>query len=266
MAKELAGAVCVVTGGSSGIGRACARLLAARGAKVYVLARSKERLAAAVEEIEQAGGFAEALVADVASPEELAHAAAKVRAAGEGVDILVAGAGIMDLGPADQMPLSQYEAMMRVNYLGVVGTVQSFLPLVKEGRWKRIAIVSSLAAKVSPPYFGAYSASKAAVTGFAHALRQELAREGIRVTLVHPGPCATPLVDGYIGGEYYPVPPGVPVIAPDQVARAIWRGIRKGRREVFVPRRLAVTAWLAGIAPGAVDGTYRLLDRGKRGK
>ena len=110
------------------------------------------------------------------------------------------------------------------------------------------------------------SASKAAVTGFAHALRQELAREGIRVTLVHPGPCATPLVDGYIGGEYYPVPPGVPVIAPDQVARAIWRGIRKGRREVFVPRRLAVTAWLAGIAPGAVDGTYRLLDRGKRGK
>jgi len=99
MAKELAGAVCVVTGGSSGIGRACARLLAARGAKVYVLARSKERLAAAVEEIEQAGGFAEALVADVASPEELAHAAAKVRAAGEGVDILVAGAGIDGPGP-----------------------------------------------------------------------------------------------------------------------------------------------------------------------
>ena len=85
------------------------------------------------------------------------------------------------------------------------------------------------------------------------------------MTLVHPGPAATPLVDGYIGGEYYPVPPGVPVISPDQVARASGAGL-KGPPRGVCPRRLAVTAWLAGIAPGAVDGTYRLLDRGKRGK
>lgn len=264
MPRGFAGAVAAVTGGSSGIGRTCAKALAARGAKVYVLARSKERLAATVEEIERAGGFARALAVDVASRDELADTASKIDAAEGRLDILIAGAGIMDLGPAEAMPLDQYEAMMRVNYLGVVGTVQSFLPLVRRGDRRRIAILSSLAAKVSPPYFGAYSASKAAVTGFAHALRQELAGEGIRVVLIHPGPTATPLVDGYIGGEYYPVPPGVPVVSADRVAQAVLRAIQSGRREVYVPRRLAVTAWLAGVVPAAVDSTYRMLRRTRK--
>jgi len=261
MAQRFAGAVAVITGGSSGIGQACARLLAAEGAKVYLLARSKERLAATVEGIARTAGEAHALSVDVTSGEQLAEAAAAVEKAEGRVDVLVAGAGIMDLGPACELPRELFEAMMRVNYFGVIDTVRSFLPLVQRGQRKRIAILSSLAAKIAPPYFSAYSASKAAVTGFAHALRQELHPQGIRVILIHPGPTATPLVDGYLGGEYYPVPPGVPVVSPELVAKATLKAIDRGRREVFVPRRLAVTAWLAGIVPGAVDLTYRMVGR-----
>lgn len=263
MAQRFAGAVAAVTGGSSGIGRACARLLAAEGATVYVMARSKERVAAAVEEIARAGGKARAIEVDVTSGEQLAEAAAAVDKAEGRVDILLAAAGIMDLGPVEKLSRELFEAMMRVNYFGVVDTVRAFLPLIRRGRHKRIAIVSSLAAKISPPYFAAYSASKAAVAGFAHALRQELRPEGIRVVLIHPGPAATPLIDGYIGGEYYPVPPGVPIVAPEVVAKAALKAIERGSREVFVPRRLAAAAWLAGIVPGAVDLTYRLVGRKK---
>ena len=259
MSGRFEGAVAAVTGGSSGIGQACARLLASQGATVYVMARSRERLATTVASIHREGGNARAIEVDVTSGEQLARAAAALQQVEGRLDILIAGAGIMDLGPAADLPPEQFEAMMRVNYFGVVETVRRFLPLLRLGRHKRIAIIASLAAKIAPPYFGAYSASKAAVAGFAHALRQELRPEGMRVSLVHPGPTATPLVDGYIGGEYYPVPPGVPIVAPELVARATLKAIARGRREVFVPRRLAVTAWLAAIAPGAVDLTYRLL-------
>jgi len=263
MGREFAGKVAAVTGGSSGIGRACAKLLAAQGAKVYLMARSRERLAAAVEEIARAGGQAEAVQVDVTSGEQLAEAAAFLEKAEGRVDVLLAGAGIMELGPVSELSYDLFEAMMRVNYFGVVETVRRFLPLVQKGEFKRIGIISSLAAKISPPYFSAYSASKAAVAGFAHALRQELAPQGIRVVLIHPGPAATPLVDGYLGGRYYPLPPGVPVVSPEHVARAALKAIRKGRREVFVPRRLALTAWMAGVVPGAVDLTYKLVGRGK---
>lgn len=265
MGDRFAGAVAVVTGGSSGIGKASAKALAARGAKVYLLARSRERLQQAADEIRRAGGEAYALPVDVTSPEQLAQAAQAVEAAHGKLDVVIAGAGVMDLGPVEAMPEDALTSMMQINYFGVVHTVRSFLPLIKKGEGKRIAILSSLASKVAPPYFGPYSASKAAVTGFAHALRQELRPQGIKVVLVHPGPTATPLVDGYIGGAYYPVPPGVPVVSPELVAEAIVRAVARGRREVFVPRRLAVTAWLAGIFPGAVDWTYRIVGRSGHG-
>ena len=221
------------------------------GRKVYVIARSRERLAATVDEMQRAGGDAHSLPVDVTSEEQLVHAASVIESDAGKVDILIAGAGIMDLGPVETMPSETFEAMMRVNYLGVVHTVRAFLPLVNKGGQGRIAILSSLAAKISPPYFAAYSASKAAVTGFAHALRQELLHQGTRVVLIHPGPTATPLVDGYIGGEYYPVPPGVPVVSPELVAKVVLRAIERGQAEVFVPRRLMATAWLAGLLPAS---------------
>lgn len=261
MADRFSGAIAVITGGSSGIGKTCAKALAARGAKVYLLARSHEKLAKVVDEIRAAGGEAYGLSVDVTSVEQLAQGAATIEAAHGKVDVVIAGAGVMDLGPAETMSWETLVAIMQINYFGVVRTVRAFLPLLKKGEGRRLAILSSLASKVAPPYFGAYSASKAAVTGFAHALRQELLPERIKVVLIHPGPTATPLVEGYIGGDYYPVPPGVPVVSPEVVAQAILRAVARGRREVYVPRRLAVTAWLAGIFPGAVDWTYRLVGR-----
>ena len=223
--------------GRAGSANRAAKALAAQGAKVYVIARSRERLAATVDEMQRAGGDAHSLPVDVTSEEQLVHAASVIESDAGKVDILIAGAGIMDLGPVETMPSETFEAMMRVNYLGVVHTVRAFLPLVNKGGQGRIAILSSLAAKISPPYFAAYSASKAAVTGFAHALRQELLHQGTRVVLIHPGPTATPLVDGYIGGEYYPVPPGVPVVSPELVAKVVLRAIEHGRaRSVCTPQ------------------------------
>ena len=188
-----------------------------------------------MEEIARAGGQAEAVQVDVTSGEQLAEATASRKEPPK------AASTCCWPGPASwtwarlRAPLRPFRSHDAGQLLRGRRHGPPFSPLVQKGEFKRIGIISSLAAKISPPYFSAYSASKAAVAGFAHALRQELAPQGIRVVLIHPGPAATPLVDGYLGGRYYPLPPGVPVVSPEHVARAALKAIRKGRREVSSP-------------------------------
>lgn len=256
-----AGEVAVITGGSGGIGSACARLIAAQGGKVYLLGRSQQKLERVVEEIKEAGGTATALTVDVSSEEEVAEAAQAIGVAEGRIDLLVNSAGSMTLGRSAQMEPKLFEEMMRVNYMGVVFAVHAFLPWLRQGERRMIVNISSLAGKIAPPYFAAYAASKFAVNGYSYSLRQELAPEGIKVMLVEPGPTQTAFIEGYIWGEYYPLPPGVPIIGPGKVAQAVVKGVLKRRQEVVVPGRLAPLVRLAGALPSLVDLTYRLVNR-----
>lgn len=260
MKKRFEGEVAVITGGSGGIGRAAAEAFAARGAKVVVVGRSEAKLAEAVEAIERAGGVGEALVGDVASEADMEAIARRVAEQDGKVDVLINGAGVLHLGPVEALDAAVFRETIEVNFLGVVHAVKAFLPLLRAGNRKVIINLSSLAGRIAPPYFSSYAGSKFAVAGFSHALRQEVSREGIRVVVVYPGPIQTPMIEGKIRGEYYPLPPGVPIVGPEAVARALVRAALRPRRELAVPKRLKAPTWLGSLFPAIVDWMYRPLD------
>lgn len=190
----LKGRVAVVTGASSGIGRATALALAQAGARVAVGARRTDRLDALVSEIASAGGEAIARPLDVverASCEGLVGAAASEWGA---VDILVNNAGLMPLSFVKRLKVGEWERMVDVNIKGVLYMTAAALPAMTEAKSGHIVNVSSVAGRLVFPAGSVYCGTKHFVTAFSEGLRQELsARSGIRVTCVEPGVVATEL-------------------------------------------------------------------------
>jgi short-subunit dehydrogenase len=181
---------------------------------------------------------------------------ATVRQRAGRLDVLINCAGQLEVGPAAKLGVAVAERLIRVNYLGAVATIHGCLDLLRRGQAPVIVNVASMAGRIAPPYMAAYAASKFALAGYTHALRQELRPEGIHVGLVLPGPVDTPMVTGRLGGRYYPRLRFVPVLDADQVAQAIVRAAAQRLPEVVVPRRLAVAARLGSAFPKLVDWLY----------
>ncbi|MGW5685439.1 SDR family oxidoreductase [Nonomuraea sp. NPDC003754] len=196
MTDNLAGRTAIITGASSGIGAATATLLAARGARVALLARREERLTDLVQEIKQAGGEAIAVAADVADSASVAAAVQRVLGVFGGVDLVVNNAGIMLPAPAEQADLADWESQIDVNVTGALRIVHALTPSLLRAAATGPADlinISSIASHVPFPSFAAYTASKAAVTHLSTTLRAELGGRGVRVTAVEPGVVATEL-------------------------------------------------------------------------
>ncbi|WP_157248316.1 SDR family oxidoreductase [Nonomuraea typhae] len=196
MTDNLKGRTAIVTGASSGIGAATATLLAARGARVALLARREERLTGLVQEIKQAGGEAIAAAADVAGSASVATAVERVLGVFGGVDLVVNNAGIMLPAPAEQADLADWESQIDVNVTGALRVVHALTPSLLRAAATGPADlinISSIASHVPFPSFAAYTASKAAVTHLSATLRAELGGRGVRVTAVEPGIVATEL-------------------------------------------------------------------------
>jgi NAD(P)-dependent dehydrogenase (short-subunit alcohol dehydrogenase family) len=256
--KPFANEVALIVGGSSGIGRETALLLAERGASVVLLARGMDRLQEAAEEIRRRGGEAEILAADVSSREEMEQAARRLAERFGRLDILVYSAAVFYLSPVETMDLALARQSMEINYWGAVQVTQSFLPLIRKGRRQSLLYVSSLSVPCTPPFFTAYASSKHALRGFVLALRQELRPEGIHVGMVSPGPVDTPLIEKDLHRELYRLPPGIPVLQPRPVAEGIVKALRKRKKELILPRRMTLAAWLAQASPSLVEWYYRL--------
>lgn len=261
VAGWLSGEVAVVTGASSGIGRALARALAREGATVVLLARRTRELEELAAEIAAGGGSALPVAADVTDWPSVRRAAEQVAARLPAVDLLVHGAGIFAAAPFLELDPEQPAQLIMTNYLGVVHVTRGFLPLLRRSRRRSIVMISSLAGKLVPPFMGAYAASKFAVTAFAHGLRQELRPEGFHVGVIHPGPVSTPMVEGHLGGPYYLLPPGVPVLTAGEVAAATLRLIRRREKERVAPGWMAPLTRTGAALPGLVDWVYRLAAR-----
>ena len=253
----------VVTGASSGIGRAAAVLLAAKGARVWAVARSEGPL----EELATDTPGITPVVADVAVDEDRA---AVVDRAGP-VDVLVNNAGIGWLGAVEDMPPEQVRKLFEINVLGLVDITQRVLPGMLERGRGHVVNVASVASWVAVPPLTVYSATKFAVQGFSEGLRREMAGRGVVVTTINPGPVATrfghrarsedPLTERMGDG----VMPGVPVsLAARAIVRAIRMGAAPGYATISVPRVVGL-ARLAAL-PGArlVVDAGALLTRGAR--
>ncbi|RQS26838.1 MULTISPECIES: SDR family oxidoreductase [unclassified Burkholderia] len=187
----------VVTGASSGIGLATARLLAARGAKVALLARRKKNLDKAVEEIRQAGGTALAVEVDVTVQASVDAAAQAVSTAFGRTDLVFNNAGVMLPGAIDDLNLGEWEKQIDLNVTGVMRVLHAFIPQLKqaasEGASVDLINTSSIAAQYIYPYFSVYTATKAYVSHLTRHLRVELGQQNIRVSMIEPGIVATEL-------------------------------------------------------------------------
>jgi NADP-dependent 3-hydroxy acid dehydrogenase YdfG len=188
----LTGKTALVTGASSGIGRAAAVALAAAGAQVALVARRAERLKDLVAEIEAAGGKALARPADVTDEEEAALAVEDTIGHFGGLDILVNAAGMTQTGKVENADLTDWRYVMELNFWASMYTARAAIPALKAGGGGDIVNISSTAGRRAVgATFGPYAASKFALTAFNESLRAEVTLAGIRVCIIEPGATAT---------------------------------------------------------------------------
>jgi short-subunit dehydrogenase len=257
---RLSGAVALVTGGSSGIGAATARSLAAAGARVLIAGRDVQRLEAVSRET---GGLA--LPCDLAAspgPADLADAA--LRAAGalrspggardgaEGIDILVNNAGLGWAGPFADITAGKVAELVAVNLTAPMELTRLLMPGMIARGHGRVVFVSSIAGATGVRGEAVYSATKAGLGTFAESLAYELNGHDVRVSVIVPAVIDTPFFDrrGRPYGRRRPGP-----LPAERVAQAIMSCLERDRDVAYVPRWMRVPAWLHGAAPG----TFRAL-------
>lgn len=184
--------VAVVTGASQGIGRACARALAARGARVIAGARQTAKLAELVSEIEAAGGSAEAVTLDVCDQQSVK---ALARSHGKAVDILVNNAGITADGLAMRMRDADWDRVLDTNLTGAFRCARALMRPMLRKRWGRIINIASVVGLSGNAGQSNYTASKAGLIGLTKTLALELASRNITVNAIAPGFVATAMTD-----------------------------------------------------------------------
>ncbi|WP_103670408.1 SDR family oxidoreductase [Pseudanabaena sp. BC1403] len=186
--------VVIITGASSGIGEATARLLAKNGAKVILGARRIDRLEAIVKDIHAEGGIAECQTLDVTQRKQLEAIAKFAKDKFGHVDVLINNAGVMPLSTLDQLNVEEWDRMIDVNIKGVLYGIAAILPVMKEQKFGQIINLSSIAGHTVYPTSAVYCATKFAVGAISEGLRQEVGGD-IRVTVISPGVTKSELAD-----------------------------------------------------------------------
>lgn len=185
MAQKLAGKIALVTGASSGIGRAFAHALAAEGAKLALVGRSAERLEELASQL--IGSEALVLPADLSKPADVTRVAKEALARFGHIDILLANAGIYLPGEVAEGDADKWDEMLAVNVNSVFRLVRELLPQMIERKSGDIIVTSSIAGHQVLRVEAVYSASKHAVQAFVHSLRRQVAKHNVRVGAVAPG-------------------------------------------------------------------------------
>ena len=214
--------VILITGASSGIGEACARLLAEKGAHLLLGARRSERLEKLVGEIREAGGNAEFRRLDVTSREEMQAFVDFAVARFGRVDVLINNAGVMPLSPLDALKVGEWDRMIDVNIRGVLHGIAATLPLMQAQRSGQFVNVASIGAYSVVPTGAVYCATKYAVRAISDGLRQEVGGD-IRVTLVSPGVVEPELAESISDAQSREMMREFRKISitPDAIARAV---------------------------------------------
>lgn len=195
MGNSISGKIIVITGASSGLGEAAARLLAAEGATVVLGARRAERIEALAAELTQAGGRAFALATDVTRREQVQALVDAAVARFGRIDVLLNNAGLMPSSPLDRLKVEDWERMIDVNIKGVLYGIAAALPHMQRQKSGHIINVSSVAGHKVRAGGAVYSATKHAVRALSEGLRQEVKPWNIRTTVISPGAVATELPD-----------------------------------------------------------------------
>ncbi len=268
----LAGKRCLITGAASGIGRATAVAVAARGGELVLTDVDAQGLAAVVGQIRDGGGVVCMHAAlDLRDLAAVRGFAADVHAAHGSVDVVMNIAGVAIWGAVENLRAEDWQRAIDVNLMGPIHVIESFLPaMISAGRGGHLVNVSSAAGLLGLPWHAAYSASKFGQRGICEVLRFELAHHPIRVSLVCPGGVDTPIVDRvHISGVDMSSPAvqrlrdrfRARAISPERAAAAIVRGVERDQYMVFTSLDIRVGHWFARVFPWPYELAMRRLNR-----
>jgi NAD(P)-dependent dehydrogenase (short-subunit alcohol dehydrogenase family) len=263
--SEIKGAVAVITGAGSGIGRALAMEMARRGAALALADVNPTGL----EETRQVLGIhARTYVVDVGDASAVANFAVAVQKDFGRVSLLVNNAGVALYGTFAEISLADMDWLMRINYWGVVHGCKFFLPLLEREPDARIVNISSVFGLFGPPGQSAYCSSKYAVRGFSECLREELRATNVKVTCVHPAGIATRIAENARAGAAAKTSEmaqardrfaQVAIITPEEAARVIVKGIAANKDRVLIgkdARRIDLLQRLFPVRAGAMLSTW----------
>lgn len=247
----------VITGGSSGIGLATARMAAERGASVVIISRDEEGMRKICDDARAEGQKIDFVVADVGERAQVRHAAQTVIDRHGGFDTWYNCAGVGAYGRLEEMSDEDHERIFKTNYFGVVyGSTEALKHLKTKGG--TIINQGSIASDMPIPLLGAYAATKHAVKGFTDSLRQELIEEGapVHLTLIKPAGIHTPFGEHARNYEESAavVPP--PVYAPEVVADAVLRAAEDPIREVIIGGSGRGMTWMQRYMPKVADQLF----------
>ncbi|NGP54755.1 SDR family oxidoreductase [Thioalkalivibrio sp. XN8] len=249
-----------ITGAASGIGRATAELFAARGWRVGLADRDEAGVAALAGQL--GASAAVACPCDVTEPESIARALAALCGPDGSLDLLVNNAGVLHIGPFEEMPAAAHRQLIDVNARGAVETLLAAFPLLARARGGVVNVASASAAYGSPDY-ATYSATKMFVRGLSEALDIEWRRHGIRVAYLMPAFVRTPMIAGGRSGAMDRL--GVQ-LEPGQVAEVIWRAAHGRRLCWHVGWRYRLLRALTEPLPGGAKRTMMRWVSGYPGK
>lgn len=229
---------CLITGASSGIGRALALQYAAAGWQVLAVARSVDRL----QQLSQKSPWIQCLQLDLTNSDDVAQSVAQIQKMLPRLDLIILNAGTCEYVDANEFELAAFDRTFAVNFFSVVAAVKYWLPLLVNSARPQLVIVSSLAWLFPFTKAQAYGASKAALSYFTDSLRLDIADKGIQVSLIEPGFVDTPLTRK---NDF-----AMPFILPvEQAAARVCTAIEAGKLRYRFPKRLAISLQLLNLLP-----------------
>jgi short-subunit dehydrogenase len=247
--------VVLITGASSGIGEATARLLGRAGYRLVLAARRYERLEKLAQEIQSEGGVALPIQTDLMHGDEIQRLVQRSLERFGQIDVLLNNAGMGRMNWLEDLEASRdIEDQMRINVFGVIYMTQAVLPNMIARRSGHIVNMASLAGLVGIPTYTAYCASKFAERGFSEALRREVGMWGIHVSVIYPGGVATEFSEHTgIKRRTGITTPAFLLLSDQDVAQAVLKVVRHPRRAVILPPVMNIAVWLNIALPGWLD-------------
>lgn len=250
--KDLSKKLVVVTGGSSGIGLETARLFKEKGCTVIVLARSARNIEDNLKEY--------FLKCDISRIEQVKKTIDGIISKYNTIDIVVNAAGIFEYKSFEDSSLEEVKRILEINFLGIVNVCHTVLPyMIKQGSG-HIVNVASTSAYIEIPKTAMYSASKSAVRSFSNALRMDVEKYGVNISVVSPGYTSTNLFDGKFTDKL-PVFYRFPTVHPRIPAKAILKAVEKNKREMVVGVSENIVIKFVTTFPGISYHIIKILDR-----